>query len=844
MRFTKVVGLLLSGCFVVVSLGAKVQGATPLLTVNQSNVFGFEDPAQWQSSVALSSSTTHTQGASSLAVKAKGYTEVTSVALPSLTGVSGTLTVDVLLPSPQPNPSWYGFIQLLVSVPSKGINNAFVGQQELTGQPLNQFFSLNFSVPQSLVTPLQAGGYSDFKIKIVANVPSNATGTYLFDNLRFGGTPPVGCGDFVEGNILANWTWGAVDAPATTLSLLSGSDVVRGQQALRAVTAAAFDFWLRYTAPQPIDASTSNELRVAVRGLNTTPSGWQGNMPSLVVEDTSGARIQLTPTTPILSRDGITWVVASVPVPSGSPGWVVTGGPIQWNAVHAIEVHADTFESGFTLDVDAMSFERSGTVCACAAPCGTHGTCDQSSLSCDCNLGWAGNTCATCATGFVLQGGACALVGDGSSSVWPNAFSKATSDPWLAVHHDEIQTVSPNVLVLDFVNVSSPTQDIALVNQIIAATAEASRMQGFQNPSQPSQLHYQVAKLVDLRDGVNGRPPAPAGYPFQNSTLYPTSAALGGRAAGASVDYAAFYNQSFAALYGYPDPAQAGRFLTLCELVERGIVHDVWVVGSGDVTDAGMAEVLESKQRYNPLGNKIPGSFEPCAGNGCFRPEVPVCGRSLRIGFVNYNRGPGCFVHSLGHGMESAMGGVKAPWVQHNSIFAPMESWFIPFATLNLDVKYNLPFSNLEAVQCAPEPDGSGEFCLSYPTPTSISINDSGTILTVDPWDAVCGNVHLMPDAHGQYDVCGDGPPDIDCNQTVSTPVSTSCIGYGRHAGPGGTDAKQIVTAANWWPYDAIAGDCQGAFQVWWQQNMPMFGSGQTLANGQKMKSVWPYLYY
>jgi hypothetical protein len=25
---------------------------------------------------------------------------------------------------------------------------------------------------------------------------------------------------------------------------------------------------------------------------------------------------------------------------------------------------------------------------------------------------------------------------------------------------------------------------------------------------------------------------------------------------------------------------------------------------------------------------------------------------------------------------------------------------------------------------------------------------------------------------------------------------------------------------------------------------MPMFGSGQTFADGTRMKSVWPYLYY
>ena len=152
-----------------------VQVKTSALVVNQANVFGFEDPTHWTSSVAVTSSTTHTQGAVSLAVAAKNYVEVTSAALPSLTGVTGMIGMDLRLPSPQPNPYWYGYVQLIVSVPSKGINNQFIGQVELTGKPLNQFFPVDFNLPAATVATLAAGGYSDFKAKIVINVPFNAT---------------------------------------------------------------------------------------------------------------------------------------------------------------------------------------------------------------------------------------------------------------------------------------------------------------------------------------------------------------------------------------------------------------------------------------------------------------------------------------------------------------------------------------------------------------------------------------------------------------------------------------------------------------------------------------------
>ena len=72
-----------------------------------------------------------------------------------------------------------------MSVPSKGINNQFIGQVELTGKPVNQFFPVDFDLPASVVATLQAGGYSDFRAKIVINVPFNATGNYLLDNLHF-----------------------------------------------------------------------------------------------------------------------------------------------------------------------------------------------------------------------------------------------------------------------------------------------------------------------------------------------------------------------------------------------------------------------------------------------------------------------------------------------------------------------------------------------------------------------------------------------------------------------------------------------------------------------------------
>lgn len=343
---------------------AEVDVRTSALVVNQANTFGFEDSTHWTSTVAVTSSTTHTQGAKSLAVAAKNYVEVTSAALPSLTGVTGMVGMDIRLPSPQPNPYWYGIVQLVVSVPSKGINNQFIGQVELTGKPLNQFFPVDFNLPPSLVATLQAGGYSDFRAKIVINVPFNVTGNVLFDNLHFL-TGAVGSADLVETNILSRWTSGSNDSsPNTTLSVLTGSQAYFGQSALRAVTDAGFDFFLRYTAVTPIDIGTDDYLRIASRALN--PNDWQVNAPVVIIEDSTGARMTVTPDAIRLPVDGVTWVDFRAPL-NGGPGWT-TSGSANLHAVRAIELHTDTWDSGFTWDLDAVQFTKAFDTCAGTAP--------------------------------------------------------------------------------------------------------------------------------------------------------------------------------------------------------------------------------------------------------------------------------------------------------------------------------------------------------------------------------------------------------------------------------------------------------------------------------------------
>jgi hypothetical protein len=329
------------------------------------------------------------------------------------------------------------------------------------------------------------------------------------------------------------------------------------------------------------------------------------------------------------------------------------------------------------------------------------------------------------------------------------------------------------------------------------------------------QLSYEVARLVDLRDGVAGRPPAPAGWGPNNSTLMPRR---GDDEPGTwRADYAALFSEDFASLLGMPDAA--GQPRTLCELAEAGEVHEVWLLVSGDKPDASLAEVLEHKQRYDAAGNKIPGSFDRCAGNGCFDVDVPRCDVSIRIGTVNLDRGPGCYLHSQGHGLEGTARRDDVP---------ALSEWFLPFAGFDLGAREGLPFGDLYGVGCSgppPEPDW-GPGCVEHDGALA-TLHHNGTTYDVEPWDGMCGSVHFPPNARSHYDYGNDEAVRTTC-KTFGTP----------------SDTASWVSADAWSAFDAVTPDCGGGFLTWWFRQMPAFGSEHAFDDGRRMKSVWPYLFY
>lgn len=182
MRYPKIgvfAVLLLAGCSAASSSEEPI-GSFDQALDDPAAVLGFEGTSFWSASAGTkSSSADRTQGASSLALANFGYAELVSSPLSTLAGVSSTMRLDLKTPVA---PNW-GSAQLFVSIPSRNIYNASLGGVALQGTPAGTWRTLDFSVPNHVLTAL-GQSYSDLRFKVTLNAPQ-ASQPYLIDNLRF-----------------------------------------------------------------------------------------------------------------------------------------------------------------------------------------------------------------------------------------------------------------------------------------------------------------------------------------------------------------------------------------------------------------------------------------------------------------------------------------------------------------------------------------------------------------------------------------------------------------------------------------------------------------------------------
>jgi hypothetical protein len=207
--------------------------------------------------------------------------------------------------------------------------------------------------------------------------------------------------------------------------------------------------------------------------------------------------------------------------------------------------------------------------------------------------------------------------------LWPNAESAVNSDPWLVANHDRIRSLRPRVLVVNFVHGLSEAAARERAERLRAVLRESSRWHGYRDPAAPPCLDYDVVGIVDLTD--------PRGKVDRNSARFPRTAD------GVGFDYAALHDM------------RLHDGLALDELTARGRVNEVWLLADHTERSAPW-ETVEVKQSYDEAFRPLAG-FEPYAGNSGGH-DAPWLGRSLRILFINFDRGVGCAMESLGHSLE------------------------------------------------------------------------------------------------------------------------------------------------------------------------------------------------
>lgn len=391
-------------------------------------------------------------------------------------------------------------------------------------------------------------------------------------------------------------------------------------------------------------------------------------------------------------------------------------------------------------------------------------------------------------------------------TVWPNAASRANSDPWLVAHHDELRRLEPRVLVLDFCNQRTPEQVRTQAEALIAALAESSRYHGYEDPQAPVFLQYRIERIVDLRD-AEPRPQTADG----NSTRMPKKP---GQKSGFNFRYAALYSDEFAASYGYPDPDRAGRFLPLHELVARGIVHEVWIFASQG--DAGWPfECTEQKPVYDEQLHRVGDEHRHCGNGGDL--DEPWHGRSLRINYVNVDRGIGCAMENFGHALEHMATADVIPCYRRR---------FVEFAGLDLDRRFGQPFDSLYAV------DAGGKDKAGYPDAHTMVVHHHGVDVRLEKYVAAGGNVHFPPNGRHDYDLDN------------AAPVLSTIEHWRRRDGEGGADATILFTPARFAKYRELAPDCMGPWLVYWRQNMPGLHNQSREDDGTPVKNWWPFLFY
>ncbi|MBL9119078.1 MAG: hypothetical protein JNL80_04085 [Phycisphaerae bacterium] len=169
-------------------------------------------------------------------------------------------------------------------------------------------------------------------------------------------SPPPGPDALTEFGA-SQWQGAADDSWATLDD--DTSRVAEGASSLRFDTGGPFDTWLWTTSGRrnAWDLSASGGLRFWVYAENPNCCGFQGNSPWIRLFSGTDSYVELHCAEEVLNQAIGQWIECVVPF-AGNEQWLrsETGSP-DLAAVTRLEIHADTWEAGFSLWFDGFSFD-------------------------------------------------------------------------------------------------------------------------------------------------------------------------------------------------------------------------------------------------------------------------------------------------------------------------------------------------------------------------------------------------------------------------------------------------------------------------------------------------------
>jgi hypothetical protein len=196
---------------------------------------------------------------------------------------------------------------------------------------------------------------------------------------------------------------------------------------------------------------------------------------------------------------------------------------------------------------------------------------------------------------------------------------------------------------------------------------------------------------------------------------------------------------------------------------------------------------------------------------------MPWIGRSFRIAFFNPHRGIGCAMENFGHTLE---------WTATTGSIKYYQKYFMEFAELNFDKRFDVPFNELYRTDYAVKDS------ITYPSKTSMVVKIRDKTYTIDPYIAIGGSVHFPPGARHHY--------DLDSPYTVSSAIEN----YRLRNGPDGQDRVADFNRDKFTRYADVAPDCMGQWMIFWRQCMPGLDNQCVDDEGKPMKNWWPFLFY